>query len=58
MGPVLVVFGDPRIKIGLQLVDRAIDPFAERDPVELVEDVRWKRSQIPFVCGLLVLVRL
>src|SRR5262249_56398754 len=38
MGPVLVVFGDPRIKVGLQLVDRAVDLFAERDPVKLVQD--------------------
>ena len=38
MGAVLVVFGDPRIKVGLQLVDRAIDPFAEGNPVELIQD--------------------
>ena len=37
MGPVLVVFGDPCIKVGLQLVDGAVDLFAERHPVELVE---------------------
>ena len=34
----LVVLGDPRIKVGLQLVDRAVDLFAERHSVELVED--------------------
>ena len=34
----LVVFGDPRIKIGLQLVDCAVDLFAERNPIELVQD--------------------
>jgi transposase len=38
MGPVLVVLGDPSIKIGVQLVDRAIDLFAEGDPIELVQD--------------------
>src|SRR5215467_8625766 len=38
MGPLLVVSGDPRIKVGLQLVDRAIDLFAERHPVELIQD--------------------
>jgi hypothetical protein len=36
MGPLLVVFGDPSIKVGLQLVDRAVDLFAERHPVELI----------------------
>ena len=34
----LVVFGDPRIKVGLQLVDRAIDLFAERHAVELIQN--------------------
>ena len=34
----LIVFGDPSIEIGLQLVDRSVDPLAERHPVELVED--------------------
>src|SRR5215472_12462859 len=38
MGPLLVVFGDPRIKVGLQLVDRAVDLFAEHHPVEFVQD--------------------
>src|SRR6516164_9560410 len=38
MGPVLVVLGDPRIKVGLQLVDRAVDLFAERHAVELIQD--------------------
>ena len=38
MWPLLVLFGDPSIKVGLQLVDGAIDLLAERDPVELVED--------------------
>src|SRR5215469_10087090 len=37
MRPLIVVFGDPRIKIGLQLVDRAIDLFAKRHPIEFVE---------------------
>jgi hypothetical protein len=38
MGSVVIVFGDPRIKVCLQLIDRAIDLFAEGDPVKLVED--------------------
>jgi hypothetical protein len=38
MGPVLVVFGDPNIKIGLQLVDGAVDLFAERHSVEPIQD--------------------
>src|SRR5215467_5597901 len=38
MEPVLVVSGDPRIKVGLQLVDRAVDLFAERHPVKLIQD--------------------
>ena len=38
MGPLLVVFGDPSIKVGLQFVDRAVDLFAERHPVELIQN--------------------
>src|SRR5215472_8720631 len=38
MGPLLVVSGDPRIKVGLQLVDRAVDLFAKRHPVELIQN--------------------
>ena len=38
MGVLLVVFGDPGIKDGLELVDGAIDLFAERHPVELIQD--------------------
>src|SRR5215469_12095406 len=38
MRPVLVVFGDPCIKVGLQLVNRAIDFLAERHPVELIQN--------------------
>ena len=38
MGPLLVVFGNPGIQVGLQLVERAIDVLAERHPVELVKD--------------------
>src|SRR5215468_6986101 len=37
MGPVLVVLGDPRIKVGLQLVNGAVDLFAERHPIELIQ---------------------
>ena len=42
MGALLVVFGDPDIKVGLQLVDGAIDLLAERDPVKLVQDSAMK----------------
>src|SRR5207237_8498915 len=37
MGSSLIVFGDPGIEVGLQLVDRAIDLLAEGDAVELVQ---------------------
>src|ERR1700758_5735942 len=37
MRPVLIVFEEPSIEIGLQLVDRPIDPFSERDPIEFIE---------------------
>ena len=33
----LIVFDDPSVEIGLQLVDGSIDFLAERHPVELVE---------------------
>src|SRR6516162_4532242 len=42
MGALLVVFGDPRIKVGLQLVDGAIDLLAERHPVALIQDGAMK----------------
>src|SRR5215471_12835322 len=38
MGSLLIIFGDPSIKVGLQLVDRVVDLLAERDPVKLVQD--------------------
>ena len=57
MWPLLIVLVDPQVKIGLQLVDRTIHLFAEGDTVELVEHGLVKRSQMPLVCGLLVLVR-
>ena len=34
----MVVFGDPSIKVGLQLVDGVIDLFTERHPIELIQD--------------------
>jgi hypothetical protein len=37
MGAPFIVLGDPGIEVGLQLVDRPVDFFAERQPVELVE---------------------
>src|SRR5215813_10153827 len=42
MGTLLIVFGDPGIEIGLQLVDRAVDLLAERNPIELVQDGAMK----------------
>ena len=33
----LIVFANPQIEIDLQLVDRMVQLFAERDPVKLVE---------------------
>jgi hypothetical protein len=38
MGSDLVVLLDPEIQVALQLLDGAIDFFAEGHPVELVED--------------------
>ena len=38
MGPLFVVVDNPGIEIGLQLIDRPIDLFAEGHPVKLVED--------------------
>src|SRR6185295_18722046 len=38
MRSVIIVFDQPGIKIGLQLVDAVVDLFAERDPIELVQD--------------------
>jgi hypothetical protein len=37
MWPLLIVLVDPQIEMGLQLVDRTIHLFAERDTIELVE---------------------
>src|SRR5438046_6499052 len=37
MRPLLVVVDEPGIEIDLQFLDRAIDLFAERHPIELVE---------------------
>ena len=38
MRSTIVVFDQPGVEIGLQLVDRVIDLLAERDPVKLVQD--------------------
>ena len=57
MRPLLIVFADPQIEVGLQLVDCMIRLLAECDTVDLVEHGPWKRSQMPLVCGLLALVR-
>jgi hypothetical protein len=38
----IIVFDQPGIEIGLQLVERVIDLLAERDPVELVEHSAMK----------------
>jgi hypothetical protein len=37
MWALLIILADPQIEISLQLVDRTIHLFAERDTVELVE---------------------
>jgi hypothetical protein len=37
MWPRLIVFLDPGIQIGLQLVDRTVHLFAERDTIEFIE---------------------
>ena len=37
MGSCLVVLCHPSVEIGLELIDRHIDPLAERHPIELVE---------------------
>src|SRR5438105_14048385 len=58
MRPSLIVFGDPGIEVGLQLVDRAIDLLAEGDAVELVQhgamealaDARWSAGSWSW-CG-------
>ena len=42
MRPSLIVFGDPGIAVGLQLVDRPVDLLAEGDPIELVQDRAMK----------------
>src|SRR5215471_2123001 len=34
----IIVLDQPCIQIGLQLVDTAVDGFAERDPIELIQD--------------------
>ena len=42
MGSLLAIFGDPRIKVGLQLADGSVDLLAERHPVELIQDGAMK----------------
>ena len=42
MRPLLVVVDEPGIEIGLQFLDRAIDLFTERHPIELVEQRAMK----------------
>src|SRR5262249_34912752 len=42
MGSSMIVLDRPRIEIGLQLVETAIDLFAERNPIELVQDGAMK----------------
>ena len=37
MWPLLIEVADPQIEIGLQLVERTIHLFAERDTIELIE---------------------
>ena len=52
----MVIVVQPLIQILLQGFNRLIEFLAESDLVKLVENGLWKRSQIPFVCGLLALV--
>ena len=42
MWPTIIVFDQPSIEVGLQLVNSVIDLLAERDPVELVQDGAMK----------------
>ena len=42
MGPALIVFDQPGIEVGLQLIDRPIDLLAERHPIKLVQDGAMK----------------
>ena len=46
MWPILVVAGDPGVKIGLQLLDAAVDPLAERDLVELLQDANFTYADL------------
>jgi hypothetical protein len=45
-----IIVCNPRIDISLELLKRVVDSLAKRDAVEL-RMVRWKRSQMPLVCG-------
>ncbi len=38
MWATIIVFDEPGVEVGLQLVNGVIDLLAERDPVELVQD--------------------
>src|ERR1700730_15031073 len=52
MWPRLVVFADPHIKIGLELVNGTVHLFAERDAIKLME-----HGLVEALAGLFVLVR-
>ena len=54
----LVVLGDPGIKVGLELVDVAVELLAEDDAVELVEQSLVETLDNPVCLRALVLVRL
>jgi hypothetical protein len=53
---VVPFFDEHDTRLSRVLTDRGTeDLLAERHPIE-IEHGRWKRSQMPLVCGLLVLV--
>ena len=58
MWSTVVVFDQQGVEIGLQLVDRVIDLFAERDPVKLIQDGAMEALADAIGLRLLVFVRL
>ena len=56
MRTLFVVAAQPFVEIGLQPLDALVDLLSKRDPMNPSSTVRWKRSQMPFVCGFLAFV--
>lgn len=52
MGPLLVVFRDPSVEIGLQFLQHPIDLLPERHAKNSFNMVLWNRSQILFGLGM------